>query len=247
MVRLAAVTTCLNEADIIGATLAHLYEQGVGNVYVYDGMSTDGTRDVLSQFPCKVFDDDSPVHRQPALMSELAHRAYEDGADFILPVDSDEFWCATTGGTLADVFATVDDEVGKLYAPMFHHYTWDERELTAKPWPKVAFRAYPNVVIKNGNHEVDVPGRSLNGLLEIRELQYRGEDHFVRKVRERCNTLDPSLPDHEGTHHTRFRAMTDDEIRVWWRADNPFWGDRRNIVVDPIPSKFRVGQCTTAS
>lgn len=243
--RLAAVATIRNEADIVGCTLAHLYEQGVGNVYIYDGMSTDGTRDVLSQFPCKVFDDTAPVHRQPLLTGELAQLAYEDGADFVIPWDADEYWVTTERGlTLAEVFAGIAPDVGKVYATMRHHYTWELKEASPKRFPKVAFRAGPGVVLANGNHEAAVPGNAAHGLLEVRELQYRSEDHFVRKVRERIATLDrDNLPAGEGGHHERFAGYTDEQLREWWRAENPFWGHQRNPVHDPIPSRFKVGDC----
>ena len=245
MVRLAAVSTVLNEADIIGATLGHLYDQGVGNVYIADGMSTDGTRDVLAPFPCKVYDDTEPFHRQPWWISKLATQAFEDGADFVIPFDADEWWIATTHATLAEAFATVGDDIGKIVAPMFHHYTWNLKETKPKPFPKVAFRAYPHLVIGNGNHSVDVPGGTLYDLIEVRELQYRGEDHFVRKVRERNATLDPSLPAGEGQHHMKFHGMPDDQLRQWWRSSQAFWGPQRDVVEDPIPSRFKVGASST--
>lgn len=235
---LAAVCTSFNEADIIGATLTHLYEQGVANVYIADA-STDGTRDVLAQFPCKVFDDTEPVHRQPYWTARLAQLAFEDGATWVIPWDCDEFWVAP-GRTLAEAFDSVSADVGKLYAEMFHHYTWDMKEAKPKPFRKVAFRAQPNVTVANGNHEATVPGEAAYGLLEVRELQYRSEDHFVRKVRERNATLDPSLPRGEGQHHMQFANLTDDEIREWWRAEHPFWGAAREPVYDPIPVR-----CTT--
>lgn len=234
---IAAVCTTLNEADIIGATLAHLYAEGVGNVYIAD-KSTDGTRDVLAQFPCRVYDDNEPCHRQPYWTAKLAQQAFEDGADWVIPFDADEFWIAP-GSTLADVFSLVPANVGKLYAQMFHHYDWEWKEAKPKPFPKVAFRAAAGVQVNNGNHEATVAGEAVHGLLEIRELQYRSEDHFVRKVRERCATLDPSLPDTEGQHHTRFRHSTDEEIREWWRGNHPFWGARREPVYDPIPVRAR--------
>lgn len=239
--KIAACSTVLNEADVVGATVGHLYEQGVSNVYIADGMSTDGTRDVLSQFPCKVFDDDSPIHRQPYWISRLAELAFEDGCDFVIPFDADEWWVATQHDNLHEAFSAVPADVSKLYATMYHHYTWDEREQNPKPFPKVAFRAAHHIKVSNGNHDVKVSGGSQHGWLEVRELQYRGEEHFVRKVRERNATLDPSLPSSEGGHHNRFATYTDDELREWWRQENPFWGPARTVVHDPIPSKFKVG------
>lgn len=245
VVNVAAVATVKNEADIVGATLAHLYSQGVARIYIADA-STDGTRDVLAEHPVRVFNDTEDCHRQPWWIARLAGIAFEDGADWVIPFDADEFWCPTSRDVhLYDVFANVDDTVGKLYARMFHHYSWDEKETKPKPFPKVAFRAFPDVKVSNGNHEADVPGAAAHGLLEVRELQYRSEDHFVRKVRERNATLDPSLPEGEGGHHNRFAGLTDTELRQWWREEHPFWGNARNPVHDPIPSRFQA--CIQAS
>lgn len=234
---ISAVCTTFNEADIIGLTLTHLYNEGVANVYIADA-STDATREVLSKFPCRVYDDHESCHRQPYWIGRLAQLAYDDGATWVIPFDADEFWIAP-GSTLAEALAAVPENVTKLYAQMFHHYTWDLKEAKPKPFPKVAFRARDGVVVRNGNHEADVPGDTLRGVLEVRELQYRSEDHFLRKVRERCATLDPSLPSGEGEHQTRFAAMTDEQVREWWRAEHPFWGAQRDTVHDPIPVSVR--------
>jgi glycosyltransferase involved in cell wall biosynthesis len=228
--KLAAVMTVLNEADIIGATLTHLYTEGVANVYIYDGMSTDGTRDVLAGFPCKVFDDEAPIHRQPFLTTQLAQMAYEDGADWVLPVDADEFWVAPSGRTIAEELATVPDHVVKVYVPMYQHLDYDYREPNPKPLPKVAFRAADGIWVANGNHEAATTGATTFGLLALREIQYRGFEHFVRKIEERCATLDPSLPAGEGTHHTQYRGWTKEQLEPVWET---LVG--RATVLDPIP------------
>ena len=231
---IVAVSTTKNEADIVGFTVAHLLDQGVDRVLVADA-STDGTRDVLAGFhQVTVYDDTDPYHQQPKWVSRLAHDAYELGADWVLPVDADEFWCG-----ISDLHS-LDAGVGKVVVPMWHHYTWELREAKRKPMSKVAFRACPYPVVANGNHDVSVPGGSVEAL-EIRELQYRGVDHFIRKVRERNATIDPSLPGSEGGHHSRFADFTDEQLRDWWNADTPFWGASRDVVHDPIPSRFKVG------
>lgn len=229
--KVAAVSTVRNEADIIGATLTHLYNEGVSNVYIYDGMSTDGTRDVLAGFPCRVYDDDAPIHRQPFLMTKLVQQAYEEGADWILCVDADEFWYAPSGLTIADELAAIPSEVGMVHVPMFHHLDYDYREPAAKPLPKVAVRATDGIWIANGNHAATgTIGATLTGNLAIREIQFRGFEHFVRKIGERCETLDPSLPPGEGTHQTQYRGWSKEQLEPEWEK-----AVARAIVYDPIP------------
>jgi glycosyltransferase involved in cell wall biosynthesis len=229
-VRLAAVATVKNEADIIGATVAHLLEQGIGSIYIYDGMSTDGTRDVLARFPVKVYDDTSPIHRQPALTSELAHMAYAHGADWVIPFDADEFWVAPES-TLAEAFASVGPDVGVLEAVMFQYINFDYREPPPKPLSKVAFRATDGATVGNGNHSVSgVAGATLRGVLEVCEVQYRGFEHFCRKIVDRNATLDPSLPPGEGTHHAQYHGWTKEQLEPVWQAMVD-----RATVLDPIP------------
>lgn len=229
--RIAAVSTCKNEADIIGATLAHLYNEGVANVYIADGMSTDGTRDILSGFPCKMYDDTEDYHRQPYWISRLAQQAYEDGADWVIPFDADEFWVAAGFFTLAEAFELIEPEVGIVTAGMFQYVDFNYREPDVKPWPKVAFRSSPDVSVANGNHSVTgVPGATVGGVLEICEVQYRGFEHFCRKIVERNATIDPSLPYSEGTHHKQYAGWTKEQLQPVWEAMVA-----RATVLDPIP------------
>lgn len=228
--RVAAVSTILNEADIVGATLTHLYNEGVANVYIADGMSTDGTRDILAGFPCRVYDDTEDCHRQPWWIARLAQQAYEDGADWVLAVDADEFWYSPSGLTIAEALNEVDESIGKLYAQMWQHINYEYREPAPKRLRKVAFRASDGVVVANGNHEAQTGGGSLDGVLALREIQYRDFEHFCRKIVERTTRLDPSLPAGEGTHVTQYFGWSKEELEPVWREMVA-----QATVLDPIP------------
>lgn len=227
--RVAAVATTFNEADIIGATLTHLYSEGVANVYIADA-STDGTRDILSGFPCRVYIDSEDYHRQPYWIALLAQKAYEDGADWVIPFDADEFVYSPSGASIAEALATVDESIGKLTMQMFQHLDFNYREPQPKPLRKVAFRATSEVRIANGNHDATISGGTLDGVLAIREIQYRGFEHFCRKIVERNATIDPALPYSEGTHHKQYAGWTKEQLE-------PVWADMvaRATVLDPIP------------
>ncbi len=228
--KVAAVSTVWNEADIVGQTLTHLYSEGVANVYIADAMSTDGTRDVLAAFPCKIFDDHETCHRQPYWMERLVSQAYDDGADWVLCVDADEFWYSPSGSTIAEALATLPESIGKLYAQMWHHVDHSYREPQPKGLPKVAVRAGTGIQVANGNHEAVVSGGALLGVLAIREIQFRDFEHFCRKIEQRCATLDPSLPSYEGAHITQYRDWTKEQLE-------PVWAEMvaRATVLDPIP------------
>ena len=229
--KVAAIATVYNEADIIAETLTHLYCEGVASIYIVDGNSTDGTRDIYARFPVKVYDQTETFHAQPVWITRLAQVAYEDGADWVIPFDADEFWYAPSGLTIAetlDRYAVADVH----WAPMYQHINFDYREPDTKPLPKVAFRAYDDVRVANGNHAAqshDFKGTEF-GLLAIREIQYRGFDHFVRKIKERNATIDPSLPPTEGAHHKRYAGWSEEGLRLEWQKMVA-----RANVLDPIP------------
>lgn len=228
---IAACTTLLNEADILAKNLAHLYDEGVDEIFAAVGPCNDETPTICLEYEVHTLIDNEPIHYQPRLMNRLADWAHDNGHDWIIAFDADEFWYATEAPTIRDAIRKVPDSVGVLCARMFQHHDWDHRELGPKPFPSVAYRWAPTARIANGNHSVSgVPGDTLWGVLDLRELQYRGFDHFCRKVRERCDTLDRSLPSGDGAHHTRFRNASLEELRAAWDA-------MREVptVYDPIP------------
>lgn len=233
--RVWAVTTVRDEVDIIGHTIAHLLAEGVEHIFVYDGMSIDGTRDVLAGFnQVTVFDDHERYHLQPKRMTELAELAYANGAEWIIPFDADEWWCSTTPGhRLVDTFAALPNTITRAYASMWQHRNWEWREPMPKPLCKVAFRWQDGAKLHNGNHDVDgVGGQIINNALQVREIQYRGFDHFIEKIKARCATLDPALPESHGGHHKNLAKLTPDELRREWLA----MGERATVN-DPIPSR----------
>lgn len=232
---IVAVSTVRNEADIIGQSVAHLLAEGVDQLLIADGMSTDGTREILAGFDqVTIVDDTEEFHRQPMWINRLASRAADLGARWILPFDADEFHCATGGETLAEFFANVRPGITKVYAPMLHHLNTEWRWPEAKPLPKVAYRAFP-CSIRPGNHDVSVPGGSLYEGLVVREIQYRGFDHFMRKIRERNATRPPTDPKSHGAHHWQFDGWTREQLE-------PVWDEmvERATVYDPIPSRVKV-------
>lgn len=213
--------TCRNEADIIESSIRHLLAEGIDLVLLADGRSTDGTRDILQDLKetgqVQWYDDDKAFHDQPFWTNALASIAHDHGAEWIIAADADEFWIGSDGRSLAEVILSQPPEVGKLYAPMYQHHDWDRREAHAKTFPKVAYRWCGSARVRPGNHDVDeVEGSERWGEIEIREMQYRSFEHFVRKVHERNATIDPSLPWDAGWHHRKFADFTEDQLRAEW-------------------------------
>lgn len=220
---IAAVSTVRNEADIVASTIRHLLAEGVDLVLVADGQSSDGTKDILEALRKEThrlswYVDSLPYHRQPFWINWLAAEAASRGAAWVIPFDADEYWIAP-GRTLAEAINAQPEDVGVLCAPIFQHHDAEHRETTPKPFPKVAYRWCETARIRAGNHGVDgVPGREVWDVLQVREIQYRGFEHFVAKMRARNATIDPELPADAGWHHRRLADFTDQQLRAEWDA-----------------------------
>ncbi len=246
MVKIYAVMATMNEAGIVGKNIEHLLAQGVDRVLVCDGGSTDETREILKWWVTEVLVivDRDPVFHQVAVMNDLIRWAGGHfDADWILPVDADEFWFATDPNlTIRDALEQSADE--KLYVPVWHHVDWEHR-WTEPKMQKVAFRYRPGVEVTMGHHNCNIPG-GIWGVLEARELQYQSFPHFLTKIAQQLKTLDPDLPEGDAAHIKRLRGLSRDEMYEEWERMCT-----KQTVYDPIPfqasppSSFRFSTAAT--
>ena len=231
--RVAAVSTMLDEADICGASVSHLIGNGVGRIYVaLSTATTDNTREILEQFaPVTILDDAEPYHYQPRWINALATQAREDGADWIIPFDADEFWYAQSGETIKDALAQLPESTAVCVAAPFQHYDWEWREPNHADLSKMAFRARPGVEVANGNHWVSGFDGEMNyECLAVREIMFRSLEHLHAKCEARTLRLDPDLPGGDGQHQKDLYAMTPEQREAEWVARKT-----RASVFDPIP------------
>lgn len=224
---IAAICSVKNEADIIESSIRHLMAQGVCLFEISDGMSTDGTRDILAKLANETgdrlrwSDDNSEYFYQAKEMNRLADRVtnrrdYRPTVDWIVPFDADEFIYATEGGTVAEALEAQPDDVRKLYLRMYQQLTIDHRAIAPKPLPKVVFRPTPGAQLTMGQHDVSIEGPRIEGVLDLKELQYRSFEHFCRKIRSQFATLDPSLPESSAAHIRRLAPLSDEQMLVEW-------------------------------
>lgn len=233
---IAAVATVYNEGDIVGLTVEHLLAWGVDRVFVAHGPSTDDTLEVLRSFgsAVRVVDDPGSVHEQPQRTYELARLAGDEGADWVIPFDADEFIYAPYADSIPEAIASVPQEVTKLVISCFGHTTWDDRNAVHWDLPKYAWRTGLPFMCVPGNHNVIMDGNEQYDVLWLRELKFRSFEHMKRKVQERCATLDPTLRGIAGGHITRMEHMTEQELREAWDE----W-QATPTIVDPIPMRVR--------
>ena len=89
-----------NEADVLRVNVLHHFDQGVDYFLVVDNGSRDGTDGVLQELSRSGrlgwIRDPGPYH-QSEITTELAREAFRRGADWVVPIDADEFWWAPGG------------------------------------------------------------------------------------------------------------------------------------------------------
>lgn len=232
-----------NEQDVIDTVLRHLLAEGVEHLIVADNLSTDNTPHILNDLeacgaPITVIQDPVLAYTQDVKMSRLARRAYEAGADWVLPFDADEIWYGVDPQTgepcrIADALSQVDDEIQVVRAFGWDHI-WIPRPVYPdgidrtgpfSPWrrretqklAKVAFRAHPDARMHMGNHDVTLPGPSVVGPLAFRHFQYRSLEQMTTKLRQGREAYEAS--DVHPMHGTHWRAgglKSDDELAAEW-------------------------------
>ncbi len=232
-----------DEQDVLDTVLRHLIAEGVDHLIVADNLSTDNTPHILNDLeacgaPITVIQDPVLAYEQDVKMSRLARRAYDIGADWVLPFDADEIWYGVDPVTgepcrIADALAKVDDEIQVVRAFGWDHIVdgrpaavcfteaWGAfspmRRVEPQKLAKVAFRAHPDARMHMGNHDVTLPGPSVIGPLAFRHFQYRSLEQMTRKLRQGREAYEAS--DVHPMHGTHWRAgglKSDDELAAEW-------------------------------
>ncbi len=94
-----------NEADIVRVNVLHHLALGVDRFLIVDNGSEDGTDQILHDLSLSgrvSFTRYSGPWRQAEITTQLALEAFRRGADWVIPIDADEFWYAP-GGDLRGV------------------------------------------------------------------------------------------------------------------------------------------------
>lgn len=253
---LIAAMMARDEADIIGHTVAHLFEQGVDRLIVADNGSSDETYEILlglqALYDIDLLVDDEVGYYQDRKMTALAERAVAQGADWVLPCDADELWLPIEHGTVAEALSSAREPVVLAsewrYWPAFR---WKDepnpyralqwREEAAHRLSKVAFRAEGFSRLHMGNHDVDHTGGRQIGVLKVCHFPYRSFDQFRLKVRNGAEAYEAAKDLHPGygTHWREMGAMSDDELLdLWGDAVQPAavdsgWLSHGPLIQDP--------------
>ena len=167
-----------DEEDIVNDVLRFHLAQGVDHVIVTDNGSRDGTLDILAHYASNgrvtVIDEPDDDYDQTAWVTRMARLAASDyAADWVINADADEFWWPKSGdlrSTLAAVptefnaievdranFVPTADETAPFHQRMIVRETLSRNILADPLQPKVCHRADVQVVVGQGNHDVQLP------------------------------------------------------------------------------------------
>jgi hypothetical protein len=193
-----------DEADIIATNLDYHFAQGVDYAVVTDNRSRDGTLGILREYEAagriRLLRERGKDFQARRWRTRLSRVAAEEGADWVITNDADEFWWPREGN-LKTTFERYPAGVGVVVAarsnfapvpedgrPFFDRMILrevDSRNPLGKPLPpKVAHRASPTVRIAQGNHRArGVPGETVEtDGVEVLHFPWRSYEQFEAKV-----------------------------------------------------------------
>lgn len=216
MTSIVAVSMMRDEADIAADVIGHMFKQGCDEIIVGNHHSSDGTAFIAHAAGAIVVDLDPEGYWQSRFMTELTHKAGGLGADWVVPFDADEFWCAINPAlTVRDVLERSPHDI-EMATSFEQWQQW--RAPQPKRLCKVAFRYRPGVRVAQGNHDVLGAGTSRGWTdLTIHEYQYRSFEQLSRKVRTGKAAYEATDLHHfEGAHWRELGALDDRALHEWW-------------------------------
>ncbi len=106
-----------NEADIIETNLRHHFAAVIDEAIVIDNGSTDGTIEIVAHLrtdlPVQLSSEVGPMY-QAERVTRMARLATLQGADWVLPIDADEFWVGA-GAPFREVLEEAPSDARALF------------------------------------------------------------------------------------------------------------------------------------
>jgi hypothetical protein len=249
-VKLVMTLLLRDEEDIVRENLDFHLAQGVDRVIVTDNGSEDATVEILREYEAegavRLLLEPADDYSQGRWVTRMARLAADEGADWVINNDADEFWWPRSG-TLASTFQEVGGEIGIVVAhrtnfvprpedgrPFWERMTVRERESLnplGKPLPpKVAHRSHPEITVVQGNHRVEgveLGARVDDGSIDILHYPMRTYAQFENKIVKggRAYARNRELPHRTGRTWRRL-------YELWEQGDLRDHYDKQ-LVTDP--------------
>ncbi len=206
--KIVAVTRVKNELDIIEAFIRH-HARHVDKIIVLDHGSSDGTETILQGLqreglPLVLLRELSIGYDQSRSITRLARMAVNQfGADWIVPLDADEFVEPPEGMSLGALLASKGSQVLRVGWSNFVWRPGDAQKAEINPVVRIVERlparqdhtkvfvpaaavADKDFEIEIGNHNVIVDGGRLNSLptddIGLCHFPIRSRDQFISKM-----------------------------------------------------------------
>lgn len=196
-----------DEEDIIRENILFHLNQGVDFIIATDNKSVDATTEILREFEKQGVleyiyepDDDYSQWKWVTRMARIAATKYHAG--WVINADADEFWFPLSGN-LKKVLVEIPDEVSvvgverknyvtvnRLHSQFYRDMIYREKISVnnfGEPLPrKVCHRAFPDVVVRQGNHHLANPENLLKintDHIEVLHFPMRSFTQFENKIK----------------------------------------------------------------
>jgi glycosyltransferase involved in cell wall biosynthesis len=244
--KVVAIMCVYNEADVLGYTLKHLYEQGI-TVHIIDNWSTDGSDQIAQEFPLEGYEKfpsngPSKYYSWAPLLKRVEVIAKNSNADWITHHDADEIRRSPRKNeSLVDGFARIQNTnynainfqvyhfmlVDDLYTgdpeKHFKYYTTDHGDChmrQVKAWRNLGHQVD---LSSTGGHFAQFPGINVSPeKFILKHYPLRSIEQSKRKVLvERLPRYDPvELQKQWHCQYQSFKSLSPEDYRTWIHDPN---------------------------
>lgn len=170
--RIHLYCTCWNEIRMLPHFLRH-YEQFVERMFIYDNMSTDGSRELIASHPqCELRDLDYETSEDDITRVKRYHWTDDRSPDWIVCVDIDELihhpnWgellpeCKSAGCSILapDGWQVVSDVFPEFPEPVFTAESRGVKDMRYSKWVMFDPKAIDDIGYNHGCHNAVPTGR----------------------------------------------------------------------------------------
>lgn len=186
-----------NESDIIEECLKHHLNQGIDYYIITNHKSDDNTREICSYFKevIQIIDKNEKEYLHGKWMTEMARIAFEKKADWVIPIDGDEFWFEL------NTLKKINNNISKVWIKYFYHHPPTKKikeKFSTSQMPyyyqvpdfylgnqyRLAFRPNEKTVVTDGNHQAyNVKGEeTTSDDIYIHHYPARSLQQFKKKI-----------------------------------------------------------------